>query len=126
MKHVLIVEPDRSFADLLAGVLADVCSTRIESTAQSAVDWLDQPKRTCDMVITELFLGDRSGVELVHELRSYSDWTRLPVVVHSRVDRPRSLTTDVLNNDYGIIDFIKKGPHSVDKIKDYVRAITTI
>jgi CheY-like chemotaxis protein len=34
-----------------------------------------------DIVVLDLFLAGRSGIEFLYELRSYPDWQQLPVLI---------------------------------------------
>jgi DNA-binding response OmpR family regulator len=82
--YVLIIEPDhilakeykRAFKE--AGIDTDLCSS-----AQNAIMSIDN--KLPDAVVAELQLTGHSGVEFLHEFRSYEDWASVPVFVHSKI-----------------------------------------
>lgn len=82
--NVLIIEPDVILAKQYqkafehAGVEARICAD-----AQTAVIAIDDKRPS--VVVLELQLAGHSGVEFLHEFRSYEDWADIPVVVHSSV-----------------------------------------
>lgn len=57
------------------------------------VDWQVDPQEAIisvdvqpvDLIISELILAGRSGVEFLYELRSYTDWQDLPVIIYTNV-----------------------------------------
>jgi DNA-binding response OmpR family regulator len=80
MSKILLLEPD----DMLAGSLKHYFANAnhqvyAHSDAQAALGAAD--KQTPDVVITQLQLADRSGIEFLYEFRSYSDWQKIPVIL---------------------------------------------
>lgn len=49
------------------------------SDPQAAVIAIDKTKP--DLIIADLFLAARSGIEFLFELRSYPEWENLPIIV---------------------------------------------
>jgi len=57
------------------------------------IDWQVDPQEAIisvdvqpvDLIISELILAGRSGVEFLYELRSYPDWQKLPVIIYTNV-----------------------------------------
>jgi|SRR3989344_1018476 len=84
MTRALLIEPDA----ILAGNIG-----RLLSSAGIACDWQTDPQaamdsadaRKPDVIILDLLLADRSGVEFLHELRSYPDWYNIPVILNSHL-----------------------------------------
>lgn len=80
--RILIVEPDRVVGENICkylrrhGYQADW-----SASAQSAIMAAD--KNPPAAIVLDLQLGRHSGVEFLHELRSYSDWQNIPVVIYS-------------------------------------------
>src|SRR5581483_339512 len=60
---VLIVDPDRAAAEYMAEPLRPTCIVGIAATASDALLLLRQ--RIPDMIVTELNLPDRSGIEFI-------------------------------------------------------------
>lgn len=82
--NVLIVEPDTVLARQYQNVFkAGGVQAFIAHDAQSAVAAVDKNKP--DLVILELQLAGHSGIEFLHEFRSYEDWANIPVVIYSSV-----------------------------------------
>lgn len=84
MPKILLVEPDvllsKSYKKALEGQGYEVFVFR---TAQDAIHGTDEHRP--DLIILEIQLMGHSGIEFLYELRSYSDWQTLPVVVISNV-----------------------------------------
>jgi DNA-binding response OmpR family regulator len=84
MSRILLIEADKVLADNLtgyfksAGHTVDWCLD-----AQSAIEHADNKRP--DLVLLDLMLCGRSGVEFLYEFRSYADWQELPVVIFSSV-----------------------------------------
>lgn len=83
MGRILLVEPDRVLANTYASALeAAGHSVNWVTDAQSAIVAADSKP---DLLITELQLIRHNGIELLYELRSYTDLLDLPVIIHSSV-----------------------------------------
>jgi DNA-binding response OmpR family regulator len=82
--NILIIEPDYILAKEYknafdqAGFVANV-----SYDAQSAIAAVD--KLSPVAIILELQLAGHSGVEFLHEFRSYDDWSKIPVFIYSRL-----------------------------------------
>lgn len=82
--RVLIVEPDRILAELYRQALAgEGYDISVAATAQAAVFAADAHRP--DVVLLEMQLVGHSGIEFMYELRSYTEWQHIPVVVLSNV-----------------------------------------
>lgn len=105
--RVLIVEPDKILAKaylqqfLLAGL--DVLVAR---DGQMAVHSIDEQKP--DVLVIELQLGAHSGIEFLHELRSYEDWADIPVIVHSSVPKSAFTVSDAAWKRLGVVRYFYK------------------
>ena len=82
MPQVLLVESDRLIANNVVRVL---------QKAGFEVNWQVDPQAALDIadsqppgvVIIDLVLAGRGGIEFLYEFRSYPDWRGVPVVVFS-------------------------------------------
>lgn len=84
MSRVLVIESDKLLADNLILSLERVghkLDWALEP--QSAVDLAD--KHQPDVVVMDLVLAGRSGVEFLNEFRSYPEWQHLPVIIYSEI-----------------------------------------
>jgi len=77
-----MLEPDAVLADVYSQALAlDGHVVRRTVSAQDGVFKVDELRP--DLILVELQLVAHSGIEFLYELRSYSDWQSIPVIVHS-------------------------------------------
>jgi DNA-binding response OmpR family regulator len=80
MRNVLLLEPDGLLADSISRYFAGAdYKVQAHSDPQAAVTQAD--KQRPDVVITELQLAGRSGVEFLYEFRSYPEWQGVPVII---------------------------------------------
>jgi DNA-binding response OmpR family regulator len=82
MAQILLIEPDKILAghirDYFANANHIVVSHHELQKAVSAAD-----KALPAVVIMELQLAGRSGIEFLYEFRSYPDWQDIPVIIYS-------------------------------------------
>ena len=103
MADILMLEPDAVLAKIYRQALESQGHTvRRTVSAQDGVFQVDESRP--DVIIIELQLVAHSGIEYLYELRSYSDWQDIPVIVHSCIpptefDESGRLLRDVLRVD---------------------------
>lgn len=84
MSRILLLESDKMVAGNIKRQL---------TKNQHQVEWQRQPQaaidsadvKTPDLVIIDLLLAGRSGVEFIYEFRSYPEWQKIPVIIYSDV-----------------------------------------
>jgi response regulator baeR len=80
MKHVLIIDDDRWFAELLAkqlrGINVDVQIAAHALEAMAAID-----ERPPAAIILDIFMPGPNGFVLLQELQSHSDLAQIPVII---------------------------------------------
>ena len=82
MSHILLIEPNTLLARTYTEALEHAGHTVAHAAgAQAAVDAADS--QTPDVVILELQLPQHSGIEFLHEFRSYGEWQHIPVIAHT-------------------------------------------
>lgn len=119
--NVLIIEPDKILAKqyqkafVHAGVDARVCGD-----AQSAVIAVDEKRP--DVVVLELQLAGHSGVEFLHEFRSYEDWVDIPVIVHSSVPEYALGADKNVWKQLGVVRFFYKPKTSLQQLVGAVKS----
>jgi CheY-like chemotaxis protein len=80
MSRILLLQSDDQLATNSAAYLKHKgFAVSIHKDPQTAVAETD--KKLPDVVILDLSLAGRSGVEFLYELRSYPDWQSIPVIV---------------------------------------------
>lgn len=108
MTYVLLLEPNTLLAKTYTQLFEHVGYAVGHATgAQEALAIAD--KRTPDVVVLELQLPMHSGVEFLHEFRSYSEWLKIPVVVNTLSPPSRLAALYVaLQNDLGVTALLYK------------------
>ncbi len=82
--RILLVEPDVGLADIYIQALKNAQHiVDWVQTANKAIHTADQQKP--DVVVLELQLAQHSGVAFLQEFRSYTDWSDVPIVLHTMV-----------------------------------------
>ncbi len=81
MKKVLLVEDDEWLAQQFALILASEYDCQIVTNAYDAIARIDI--ESFDALLLDIFLAGSNGITLLHELQSYTDTARIPVVVCS-------------------------------------------
>jgi len=118
MSHVLLLEPNTLLAKVYTQALEHAGhSVAHVAAAQEAVNSAD--KRAPDVVIVELQLPHHSGLEFLHEFRSYAEWLNTPVVVNtSLLAAQLPLAIEPLMRDLGVREILYKPRTS---LQDLVR-----
>ena len=81
---ILLLEPDKVLASTYRDALMQAGHKVVMcATAQAAIFAADE--QIPDVIITELQLTGHSGIEFLYELRSYDEWTQLPVIIVTNV-----------------------------------------
>lgn len=108
MSHILLIEPNTLLAKTYTQALQYAGHTVAHVTgAQSAIDAAD--KKVPDVVILELQLPQHSGVEFLHEFRSYAEWLNVPVVINTLLPPARiMLVKKPLMRDLGVCEILYK------------------
>ncbi len=122
--HVLFVEPDRVVAESYQKAFRQInIEADWESTAQGAVNSIDQIKP--ELIILELQLPGNNGIEFIHELRSYTDWQDIPIVLFTLVPEHELGLSEEIKQQFGIIGYYYKPQTSLEKILHFVEARVT-
>lgn len=84
MARILFIEPDRLLGANAVKILKHSGhSVDLQVDPQAAMDSADAMHP--DIIVLDLLLAGRSGVEFLYELRSYPEWAKLPVIIYSNV-----------------------------------------
>lgn len=84
MANILLIETDTLLAQ-------NICSS-LEAEGHT-VDWQVEPQEAIthadtakpELVILDLLLAERSGVEFLYEFRSYPDWQSPPAIIFTNI-----------------------------------------
>lgn len=122
MSRILLIEPDRQLAKTLTALFEHQShSVKVAAAAQAAITAVDQ--NYPDVIILELKLPIHNGIEFLYELRSYSDWQNIPVIIYSQVPPSIKAISPQLWERLGIVAYHYKPAakladisHSVDEV----------
>lgn len=123
--HILVVDADLSLRNTYISALqAAGFSAAGAGSAQSAI-------RACelqipDVVILELQLHSHSGVEFLHELRSYAEWQDIPVILHTLVAKQDLQGFDHAFKTLQVVGYAYKPETSLKKLVGLVGDIITV
>lgn len=126
MSHVLLIEPNTLLAKSYTHALQHAGHTVAHANgAQAGIDAADA--ETPDLVITELHLAGHSGIEFLHEFRSYSEWMAVPVVLNTSLTAAQlAPVIDALHRDLGIREVLYKPRTSLQDLVRVAREYGTI
>lgn len=102
--RVLVIDDDKWLVDELSRrLLAVDCVVDSAGDGVEAIDMIDQ--RLPNVIVLDIMLPGANGISLLHELQSYSDTGKIPVII---------LSSSVAAADskrlapYGVVDVIDK------------------
>ena len=108
--RILLIEPDSILARIYCEALERVGHKVVRvSTAQAAITAAD--KRTPDVVILEVQLPRHSGAAFLYEFRTYSDWMKIPIIMHTVVPPTRLKLFETSLEELGVSECLYK-PHT--------------
>jgi len=119
--HLLLIEPNILLADTYTQALRHAGFSITSVTgAQAAIMAAD--KQQPDLIILELYLPLHSGIEFLHEFRSYPEWQHVPIVVHSSLLPAKSVVAEEhLRRDLGVSEILYKPRTTLEQLLRVVR-----
>jgi CheY-like chemotaxis protein len=97
--RVLVVDDEPDVRDFLASVLEDA-GIQVETAADGAAALESIRRRVPDLISTDLVMPGKSGIRLIHELRTHPEWSGIPVLIvtgHARDNDIRGSLDDILS-----------------------------
>ncbi len=86
--QILYIDSDRAVAQsVMAYMQAHNITVVWAQSAEDALQKLDAHKPDC--IVLELALSGNSGLEFLHESKSYKDWSHIPVILFCQQDVSR-------------------------------------
>jgi DNA-binding response OmpR family regulator len=125
MSRILLLETDKYLAGSLEKFLASSGhQVDWQVDLQEAIISIDvQP---VDMVIMDIMLAGRSGIEFLYEFRSYPDWSNIPVIIYSNVPS-REIGISVAGfNQLGIRNYFYKPTTPISQVVDSVNSFVAV
>lgn len=114
--HILLIEPDQLLGRTYVRAL-ELAGHTVHCVAdgQSAVQQADAQRP--DAVVLELLLPGVNGIAFLQEFRSYSDWSDVPVLMHTALP----LTTaepmrQAVADQYGVVDWLYKPQTTLEQL----------
>lgn len=119
--YIIIIEPDHILAKEYKRAFKEAgLNTATCSNAQEAIMSID--KKTPDVVVVEMQLAGHSGVEFLHEFRSYEDWSSIPVIVHSKIPEYAIGADKKTWNSFGVVRYFYKSNTSIKQLIGAIKA----
>jgi DNA-binding response OmpR family regulator len=118
----LIVEPDKVLAPVYYNQFKQAgLEVNIAVDASDAVVKIDD--KVPDIIILEPKLAKHSGIELIHEVRSYEDWNSVKIVVYSSVPQYAFGASEAVWQKYGVLRYLEKSKTSVSQLIGIVKTL---
>lgn len=119
-KSILIVEDDKWFRELYAKVLSEAnYEVMLASNAYEAIDTVASGKIP-DAIMLDIFLPGVNGFALIHELQSYEDTRKVPVMICSSA----ADTVDQNNiSSYGVKRVLDKTSMDPNDLKFIIKGL---
>lgn len=123
MARILLLEPNKLLADQTKEFLEEAGhEVNWAQNAQKAINVADSKKP--DIVVMEILLAAHSGIEFLHEFRSYAEWRSVPVIIFSRLPRDDLKTSDSALNELGVTRYLYKLKTSLHRLAEQIAAFT--
>lgn len=119
---VLLVEDDPDLAELyLLQLKRAGFKVRLAETAQAALRQLE--RRPPEVIVLDMLLPEYNGLGLLHEMRGYSDWRAIPVIILSNIPARELGVTEHTLEQLGISRYLEKAKTSGPQLVAALQAI---
>lgn len=119
MAQILLVDVDPEVQAVYAAYLQK--HGHVTMTAASAQQAILACETTLpDIIILDLQLVGHGGVEFLYELRSYSEWQNIPVLLHTAVPERELRGFEAAWRTLGIVGYAYKPETSLRKLLDCI------
>ena len=121
--RVLLIDSDPVVLKTASNYLQNQqIDTVCASSAQQAVHMCDSARP--DIVVVDTALTGHSGVEFLHEFKSYHDWHTIPVIVWSMQHMTPAQKTAL--TQLGAVDILYKPKTSLAQLTQRLQSLATI
>lgn len=115
---ILLIEDDQWLADSYRATLsAQGYMVKKVTSARVAMTKIDEAPPA--LIVADVLLGDHTTFTLFHELQSYEDTARIPVILCTGVDTAQLSGADM--RSYGIVQVFDKATMTPDQLLIAVR-----
>lgn len=102
----LLIEDDMWLADSYRDVITrGGMECDVVATAEEAMDIIDMSPP--DVIVADIMLGDHTVIGLLHELQSYEDTQKIPVIICSSIAKSAAHMQEQLH-EYGVVEILDK------------------
>src|SRR5690606_7211014 len=103
LKKILLVEDQEIQSDFIKQSLEEQHIQIFQAyDAQQALDLLSQEK-IFDCIIMDLNLPDRSGIELLNEIKSNSQYKELPIIINTAMELSPEQTSEIVQHSQAMV-----------------------
>ncbi len=126
MSHnILLIEPDQILAKTYFQSIEKLGFKVTHTTgAQSAIYSMDQ--QTPDLVILEMQLIKHSGVEFLYEMRSYKEWQKIPVLLHSFIPVQKIHKLQDSLSQLSVSGYLYKPQTSLSQLNNMILSLVSV
>jgi DNA-binding response OmpR family regulator len=83
---ILLIDSDKLLANNITAAFARAGHKLVHvGQAETAIEYID--KRPPQLIILDLQLAGRSGVEFLFEFKSYPEWAKIPIIIFSSLSQ---------------------------------------
>jgi len=119
--NILLVEPNKILAQAYGNELQALgIKVAWAPGAESAIRLID--KKQPDIVVLEPKLAGHSGVEFLHEFRSYEDWQDIPVIIYSSVPEYSFGADEAVWQKFGVERYLDKSRVSIKQLAGIIKS----
>ncbi|MEX1995296.1 MAG: response regulator [Candidatus Saccharimonadales bacterium] len=119
MSNILLIETDKLLAQNIQQILeAQGHSVDWQVEPQEAITRADTTKP--DLVILDLILAERSGIEFLYEFRSYPDWQALPAIIFTNIPAEELQACAEGFSQLNVVEVLYKPTTSLKKLANTV------
>lgn len=124
IKKILLVEDQEIQSDFIKQSLEEQNIQIFQAfNAQQALDLLDQEK-VFDCIIMDLNLPDKSGIELLNEIKSNSQFKDLPIIINTAMELSPEQTSEILQHSQAmVLKSAKSNNRLIDEVNLFLNKI---
>ncbi|WP_398455462.1 response regulator [Sphingobacterium thalpophilum] len=124
LKKILLVEDQEIQSDFIKQSLEEQHIQIFQAyDAQQALDLLSQEK-IFDCIIMDLNLPDRSGIELLNEIKSNSQYKELPIIINTAMELSPEQTSEIVQHSQAmVLKSAKSNNRLIDEVNLFLNNI---
>ncbi|MDR3009232.1 MAG: response regulator [Sphingobacterium sp.] len=124
LKKILLVEDQEIQSDFIKQSLEEQHIQIFQAfNARQALDLLDQEK-LFDCIIMDLNLPDKSGIELLNEIKSNNQFKDLPIIINTAMELTTEQTSEILHHSQAmVLKSAKSNNRLIDEVNLFLNKI---